>query len=1145
MIVVNEKDATSVNTENGYMSEREVYYNSSMDEAVMIRTPSIEEFLAEIDTDYALQNDPDVNPCLKAKRDGFVHPSLLNLRELGAESTQQLLQFAIDLAAEAKQESTKIGYDLRQISKLIQKGAISGRIEDFKDRKLYKLLCILRPKFRFKNNEFDFGDEISIDNAIQRKHFNTKQQSTLFNSQLFHIVSMFKDLITYSVAKRIIIIPAYSLGEYMCRSPYHTLKMLSNAVIFEESTLAIDSFFEMDYRGQNEHTSSARKFKEKAVAQLFSASVVESLADVPYKMLTDINQTRFGDKGYNSTSGSFTKPLATLIEQLERQDSWTSESNYRSFDKSLVRVQSAIRKQNHDLERSNASLGYAVGKIDEPLRLRLSKLCENLSGENIKRAGLFVDYLTYLEEQGKSVQNLNELSHRHFHDSLNLLDVKSFFDFFCERQGSNAYATRVANWQSIRSLYESMIREEEAIYLRAFDRNMPNARVMFGGRGSNSGAGVTVRASMSSLLHEMCIELLTADNYAFAREHSSHHYTVASQYNYETKEWDKDIFHPNVAHALHLLLIFPARTHQILWSDEGLMDELTYDHDKKEFVENTHPMRNKAFITKYEVGTHAELFKSQGFVVPDGTNQGEICLHFNTNKTKLITLQKEGKTGYLVPWMKESGIGHLDDVLKVVNLQKEFNRKYSPRDLVPVNPMDRHSGTYGRDVYDLLPMGTPLFRDLRNPTISNFNPEKTGLYLPVSNASVRKLFIKLLDAVDKEYAARFGATKSCVRDRNGEHIYDLHGLRVFGITDLLKKGVEPSVVQMLVGHATEIMTMYYKKLSNEEFRKVVLEARKNAGQAPQNIREYIENHADDELIALFDLLPEWNEHGHLRPDFSLGGRPTRMKGGICSQFDCKSGGIEINVINSKAEEVKITPIKAGAMTCGNCRYWRSAPELIADQIYYINLLAVEIHELALERIRLMDKSQDVFNDEAVSEEAARLASESFLAKADETTEKSIYKIVERMNRKQMFNECVNRLSEKIGMQLPTISGNDSEVRLDLSESEKCMELLIQATAQGIDQEDSISMRKVQRFLAQLYSATNNENPFLFMPSDEVKQLAVVSKMYEAQTLLGGVDDMSFEDPRLLIDTIESEQLQLLQKTLREDTALLLAPTIKE
>ncbi|MEZ9310347.1 VPA1269 family protein [Vibrio sp. 10N.286.49.F3] len=1141
MIVVNEKDATSVNTENGYMSGKEVYYNYSMDEAVMIRTPPIEEFLAEIDTDYALRNDPEVNPCLNAKKDGFVHPSLLNLRELGAESTQQLLQFAIDLVAEAKQESTRIGSDLRQVSKLVQKGAISGRVEDFKARKLYKLLCILRPKFRFKNNEFDFGDEISIDNAIQSKYFNTKQQSTSFNSQLFHIVSMFKDLITYSVAKGIIIIPAYSLHWYICSSPYRTLKMLSNAVIFEESTLAIDSFLEADYRGQNESKSKTERLLQNAVVHLFSASVVESFADVPYKMLTDINQARFGDKAYSSSTGSFSKPLATLIEQLERQDSWTSKSNYRSFDKSLVRVQSAIRQQNHDLERSNASLGYAVGKIDEPLRFRLSKLCENLSGEHVKRAGLFVDYLIYLEEQGKGVQNLNELSHRHFHDSLNLLDVTSFFDYFCERQGSNAYSTKCANWQSVRTLYESMIREEEAIYLRAFDRNMPNAKVMFGGR-SDSGTGVTVRASMSSVLHEMCIELLTADNYAFAREHSSHHYTVASQYNYETNEYDKDVFHPNVAHALHLLLIFPARTHQILWSDEGLMDELTYDHEKKEFVENTHTMRNKAFITNYKVGTHAELFKCQGFVAPDETNQGEISLHFNTNKTKLITLQREGKTGYRVPWMKESGIGHLDDVLKVVNLQKEFNRKYSPRDLVPVNPMDRHSGTYGRDVYDWLPMGTPLFRDLRNPTISDFNPEKTGLYLPIRNDSVRKLFVKLLDAVDKEYGARFGTTKSCVRDRNGKSIYDLHGLRVFGITDLLKKGVEPSVVQMLVGHATEIMTMYYKKLSNEEFRKVVLEARKNAGQAPKNIREYIENHADEELIALFDLLPEWSEHGHLRPDFSLGGRPTRMKGGICSQFDCKSGGIEINVINSKAEEVKITPIKAGAMSCGNCRYWRSAPELIADQIYYINLLAVEIHELALERIHLMAKSQDVFNDEAVSEEAARLASESFLAKADETTEKSIYKIIERMNRKQMFDECVTRLSEKIGMQLPTISGTDGEVHLDLSESEKCMELLIQATAQGIDQEDSISMRKVQRFLAKLYSATNNENPFLFMPSDEVKQLAVVSKMYEAQTLLGGVDDMSFEDPRLLIGTIESDQLQLLQKTLREDTALLLAPT---
>lgn len=60
-----------------------------------------------------------------------------------------------------------------------------------------------------------------------------------------------------------------------------------------------------------------------------------------------------------------------------------------------------------------------------------------------------------------------------------------------------------------------------------------------------------------------------------------------------------------------------------------------------------------------------------------------------------------------------------------------------------------------------------------------------------------------------------------------------------------------------------------------------------------------------------------------------------------------------------------------------------------------------------------------------------------------------------------------------------------------------------------------------------------------MPSDELRQLALVSKMYEAQSMLGQVDDDEFNDARKLIAKFEAPELQRLNRVLKNDSLLLL------
>lgn len=1136
MIVITErKEATKLNNALGYMSQVTVFYNYSTDEGVLIRDVPLEELLANIDNFYYENYDVKTPYSMSNVRKEFVHPCLLNLRSWGASTTKELIETVVNLIAEAHEDATKISADLRSVKKLLANGEMSSSIDDFQKRNIFQMLTIWQPYFEFKKIEFTFGDRATLNNAVITRFLKTEQINTIFNQQLFSIVQMLKDFLLYCIAERILLLPAYTCHRLLNSDSYSSLELLVNDPIINESRLAINEF-STSFKGDAISLKRQHAQIKNSIVCLYACGVVKSFADIPYKLILEVNAERYFDRDYKTSSQRFSINLIKAICALERTD-WKDCSNYIEFDDSKASIHAAKRTKQHRLTRSNASLDFAAGKIDEKLKSQMHQRCQNKSGEEIKRISFFVDYLIYLETQGHGIKKLSELNHFHFYDSFDRLPVSSFYNFFIKTKSAATSSTKIAIWSTIRRFVDECLKDEEVVLMCQLDRYMPLAKTLF-----NIGTtkrNVTTRASMPSLVHELCFEILVANDYEFARNHSKN-YTAAQQYNYEIGEYDQDVFHPNVAHALHMLLIFPARTHQVLWVDEGLMDEMRYDHSSDTFVENNHLMRAKAFEIDYQGILHAKRFPNQAFVIADETTSGEICLNFNTNKTKLVTLQKKGITGYQIPWIKNSGIDHLDDVLRIVERQKEFNKKYSPHDLVPVNPMDQKVNNHQRDTYELLPMGTPLFRDLTRKTISSFDPIKTGLYLPNTNDAVRSLFYALLDEVDKVYRKRYGATNhSIVRDRDGGYIYDLHGLRVYGITNLLSKGVDVSVVQMLVGHATEIMTRYYKKLSNQNLRQIILEARKNAGQMPKSVLEFIETHASEELVALFDLLPEWNQYTAMRPNFTKGGRPTRMKGGVCAQFDCATGGLEIDVLNAQSEKVKITSLKGGAMSCGNCRYWRSSPELIADQIYYMNLIAEEIDELTKERQQLVTRGLKVKSDASLNPQAAQLAYENYHVKADEINSQCIYKIIERINREKMLNECVSKLSVESGTTLPTLKNELYASYGDLSEFDRCFEQMLQAVDLGIDQGDTVNMRKVLKFMNQLYSATKQENPFLFMPSDELRQLALVSKMYEAQSMLGQVDDDEFNDARKLIAKFEAPELQRLNRVLKNDSLLLL------
>ncbi|RAS63436.1 putative integrase [Vibrio diazotrophicus] len=1119
MIVVERSNASFMDMSNGYMSNNPVTYNASNDEIVLLTSISLDKLLQDIDESYG-------EDLLKVAHTQvtFLHPCYLNLRSLGATSVAQLVQFAVDLIEESNTESTKLSPDLRSIKPLIIKGKISSELSDFKKRYLYGLLTTLKPRFSFKNQEFDFGDEASIDHCIVKHYLTSNQIAPTFVKHLYKLVSFFQQFLLYCVVEKIIAVPAYSTVTYLGNNAYAHIKSLKPQLdLFSELNFASDAF----ERKSMEKT-------QRAVMQLYAASTIESVADIPYDALIDINKRRYSDKNYNTSTGSFTKHLANLVKTLERNNYFPN--GQVKFDETKAMVRTAKLVAENENNRDNASLNFAKGKINEALRISMSSVLQNYTGTNVTRVALFVDYLIYLEKKMHGVHFLSEMTHLHFYDHTNQLGVKSLKDFIAKKRPTTSQSTLKLTWSTIRQFYIEVLSDEDVIRNTISNRNMPSGDTIYPTDKDKS--GVTTRHAMPTYIHEMCIEILTRNNYEFARS-AMPQKVVKKQFNYKTKKDDELVFHPNIAHALHLLLIVPLRTHQAVWLDEGLLDEKVFDFATQTFIVNKHPLQRQAYSIRYSDNrTHAERFPCQGVVQQDATVIGEIGLHINTSKTKLITLQKKGETGYQIPWVLNSGIAHLDEVLKIFQRQKEFNDKYSPPDLIPVNTMDRHRKTYTVETYNKLPLGTPLFRDLTNNTVSAFNPNKTNIYLPIRTDLVRQLFYKLLDAVDEEYKARYQTANSMIKDAEGELIYDLHGLRVFGITDLLSKGVDPSIVKTLVGHATEIMTIYYKKLSNQQFRQILADAKRNAGQAPKDIRSYIEGKYGAEVIALFDLIPEWSGFTEARPNFAQGGRNTRMKGGICSQFDCSDGGIEINIIKNK-EVSKIGALKGGAMSCGNCRYWRSSSVLLSDQIYFINFLGEEINELTQQRTKLVVKAKELLNDDAIEEDAKLLAHENLMKKSDNLAETSLYKIMEFKNRKKMLEACIDKLKNSVGT-LPALK-NDFEMPTEMTEFDKCFEMLTQALSIGVDSSETIHLKKAEKFINKLYNVAGTRNPFLYEVDDDTKQLAIVSKLFDTKQMLGDVNDELFDNPTLIFNTYGKQALKNLAVMLSSE----LLPALEE
>lgn len=231
---------------------------------------------------------------------------------------------------------------------------------------------------------------------------------------------------------------------------------------------------------------------------------------------------------------------------------------------------------------------------------------------------------------------------------------------------------------------------------------------------------------------------------------------------------------PGIAVLMDVLLQIPLRHKQGRFLDSGEGDECIVDLDTLELRPNllatATKNRNQAFIQRVSM---SPLRDEPG-----------VGMYVNTNKT--------GKD-YLFPWL-------LRDIAVNVKRVIEWQVKYNPI-TAPIS--DRENTKEERAANAQPNWVYPIFRD----------PERHD-HVPVSGGVMLEYFRALLAHVETKYNLINNTSIRFFRP-NGDPVYDIHSLRVTGVTRLLSMGVDPKIVRLLVGHASMAMTWYYEHITNQ------------------------------------------------------------------------------------------------------------------------------------------------------------------------------------------------------------------------------------------------------------------------------------------------------------------------------------------
>ncbi len=884
-------------------------------------------------------------------------------------------------------------------------------------------------------------------------------------------------------------------------------------------------------------TKSARAVFVRGIS---ISSNIRSIADIPLRF-SELNSIAMQDamakKDYQTSKWFPHATIKKIIDHIESTSLWVSQKGFIEFDQTYLNNQSLRTMKNVDKKREDGRFVWAGNIVSDEILNECRKFANlKMSKHDISSLNHFLDWIISISDTTQ-LNVLSDFKPNLFHDPLLESEISSTFYQFILKQ-VEAISSRKNIWRTVDKLFESWAKLATYNSDKIIKSPIMEEANIFG---KDNVRDITTREAMPSSLYQFCLDVLTENNYEIVSEILPK--SVVTIKNNTTGELEKNITIKTTGHLLHFVLLLPVRGYQGRWLCEGLLDKEIWNYDQQSYIHNTHPLADFIYV---DGKSHSQRHGRTG-VYTSRENQGNenLSLYISTNKTKSTsTILSSGKMGYELPWPHDSELPAITEVWGVIEKQRLHNKTYAPQMKVPVCVLDDDDIKFEPQVRNKLPFFTPLFRRY-TPSVSKTDPQnRRGLYLPVTGDSLRKLFRGVLKKAETRYKAKYPQYENAIVafDRDGNPLYDIHALRVYGITALLDSGIPAEVVQMIVGHDTVIMTMYYYKKQLAEYKKLLIAAKKKQGGiAISNEKDFLALSSKDkqDLIALFDLVSEWrstdklgNKSITMRPKFSSGGKTNVINGGVCNGFDCKTGGITVEYEKNGITH-KVTPVQGGDFRCGNCRYWRTGPRFLSEQIHYLNVVATEIQDLITEHRNLIEKSNEIYEDSTKVD--GYIVAERMERQADELTATIAHRVVELQRREIMYDECkVQDIDNVNSRSLPVTLDNKNHPKWEtVGIFNATMEVATQAAVLAVPEAvGSVSIRKLNKFINQVTSLSGAKNPFLFMPDDNTKNLAILYKLADAAEMIGRpFTDEEFKNPLLLIKSLGEGELNNLGNSL--------------
>lgn len=436
-------------------------------------------------------------------------------------------------------------------------------------------------------------------------------------------------------------------------------------------------------------------------------------------------------------------------------------------------------------------------------------------------------------------------------------------------------------------------------------------------RFAESSSSGTKRTPIESRIMKEIRSLIVEEDYAFPKKAFPFSYVHLT--NHETGEYEHNVFCPSVANLLYFMLWIPVRKIQAQLLDSGEGDDFIYDFDKKELIKNNNKIGN-------------EKERKEGLLqkLPSGVLgiTDVLGLHITTNKTS--------KEGYNIPWV-------CDELLESLKNQYQWLRKYSPYP----EPRGRDSlGKYFTE--ESIATDKTFYCLFRDPSQKRADDQSKS----VATHIIKKAWGLLCEEAEKRINKKLPETQSKISlTKEGspkESRYDIHTLRVSGITDLLDKGVPLGIVQQFVaGHKTYVMTLHYDNPSHEKIR-AYLEAARSKDSKVSDF-EFIEAEID-QIIHHFVTNQAYDNNGYTAFDTlkKNAGIVSIKLSGICPGASCEEGGLD----PYKKYGVPV-PVGDRGPSCPQCRFWITGPMFLLGQVVEGNQLIRKIKKkvTAIDKIR--------------------------------------------------------------------------------------------------------------------------------------------------------------------------------------------------